>query len=226
MTPLRPRLLALLALLLSASAAGADREWVSYARLLEITKLDRFYAAPPAERDRVRLVGTVKPNNPAIAPGSLVFTVVRGNDRKRIAVNPDGSFDPAIDPAWTRDNPQVLTSMPEGEKAGFSFAALPLLPSGTQFEYATLMASVRQSNALVKSQGGLLRFMLPTFVGITLQYPAGQAASATIRGSHGERVVGADADGILRLPLDEALLKSRAQVILSQRPLSADFMVD
>jgi len=220
------RLAVLAGALLSATAAAADREWITYARLLEITRLDRFYAAPPAERDKVRLLGTVKPNNPAIAPGSLVFTVVRGSEKKRIAVNPDGSFDPAVDPAWISDNPRVLTSMPEGEKAGFSFAAVPVLPAGTRFDYASLMASVRQSNALVKSQGGLLRFMMPTFVGITLLYPVGQAASATIHAAQGEHTVSADAKGVLRLPLDEALLTSGAQVTLSQRPQAADFLVD
>jgi hypothetical protein len=213
-------------LLLSATAAGADREWITYARLLEITRLDRFQAVPPAERDKVRIVGMVTPKNPAIAPGSLVFTVVRGNERKRIPVNPDGSFDPAIDPAWIRDNPQVLTSMPEGEKAGFSFAALPVLPPGTRFDYAALMASVRQSNALVKSHAGWLRFMMPTFAGLSLVYPAGQAASATIHTAQGQHTVSADAQGVLRLPLDEALMRSHAQVSLSQRPQSADFLVD
>jgi len=222
---LRPGVL-VATLLLSATAAATDREWITYARLLEITRLDRFHAAPPAERDKVRLLGTVKPNNPAIAPSSLVFTVVRGNEKKRIAVNPDGSFDPAIDPAWVKDNPRVLTSMPEGEKAGFSFVALPVLPAGTRFDYASLMAGVRQGNALVKSQGGLLRFMMPTFVGIMLFYPAGQAASATIHGPQGERIVSTDANGVLRLPLDEALWKSGAQVTLSQRPQAADFLVD
>lgn len=220
------RRVVLFGMLLSAPALGADREWVSYARLLEMTRLERFYAAPPAERDKVRMLGTVKPNNPAIAPGSLVFTVVRGGDTKRIPVNADGSFDPAIDPGWARDNPRVLTSMPEGEKAGFSFVALPVLPSGTQFDYATLMTSVRQSNALMKAHGGLMRFMLPTFVGVSLHYPAGKTASATIRSSQGERIVSTDAGGVLRLPVDEGLLKGRAQVTLSQLPQSADFMVD
>lgn len=220
------RVASILALLLPATVGAADREWITYARLLEITRLDRFYAAPPAARDKLRLLGTVKPGNPAIPAGSLVFTVVRGNEKKRIQVNPDGSFDPAIDPSWIKDNPQVLTSMPQGEKAGFSFSAVPVLPPGTRFDYGELMASVRQSNALVASQAGLLRFMMPTFVGVSLVFPAGQAASATIHGSQGERIVSADAQGVLRLPMDESLVKNRAQVTLSQRPQSADFLVD
>lgn len=211
------------ALLAPATAMALDREWIAYERLLEITRLDRFYAAPAAQRDKVRVLATVKPNNPAIAPADIVFTVVRGGEQRRIVVNPDGSFDPAIDPAWARDNPQVLTSMPAGEKAGFSFTVTPLIPAGTQFDYGALMASVSQSNALVKSQAGLLRFMMPTFAGIALHYPPGQAASATIRSSLGERILSADAGGVLQLPADDALVRARAQVTLSHRPQSADF---
>ena len=54
----------MLLLLLSGTSMGADRKWITYDRLLEITRLDKFYAAPLAERDKVRILGTVKPNNP------------------------------------------------------------------------------------------------------------------------------------------------------------------
>ncbi len=216
----------MLLLLLSGTSMGADRKWITYDRLLEITRLDKFYAAPLAERDKVRILGTVKPNNPALAQAGIVFTVVNGSEQRRIRVAADGSFDPSIDPAWARDNLQVLTSLPEGEKAGFSFAISPVIPSGTQFDYAALMASVRQSNALVKSQAGMLRFMMPTFVGIGLHYPRGQPASATIRSRLGENIVNADAQGVLLLPTDAALLNAKAQVVLSHLPQSADFMTD
>lgn len=220
------RIVLVAAFLPSGAAMAADREWIAYERLLEITRLDRFYAVPAAQRDQVRVLGTVKPNNPAIAAADIVFTVVRGSERRRISVNPDGSFDPAIDPVWARDNPQVLTSMPPGEKAGFSFAVTPVIPAGTQFAYAALMSSVKQSNALMRSQGVLSRFMLPTFAGIALQYTPGQAASATIRSGRGERTVSTDARGVLTLPADEALAGAQAQVTLSHRPQSADFIMD
>jgi hypothetical protein len=214
------------AALFGCPAAAADREWIDYKRLLEITRLDKFYAAPPGSRDKVRLLGTVQPNNAGIAAQDIVFTVVRGAQVKRITVDREGRFDPAIDPAWARDNPKVLTNMPAGEKARFSFAAEPIVPPGTRFGYAALMAGVRQSNALVKEQGGMMRFLMPTFSGIELRYPPGQAASALIVSARGEAVVAADAQGALRLKLDESLAAANAEVILSHAPQAADLIAE
>ncbi|MBI3283243.1 MAG: DUF2987 domain-containing protein [Burkholderiales bacterium] len=210
----------------ATGATGADRDWVDYKHLLEITRLDKFYAAPVALRDKVRMYGTVKPNNAGIAPAGIVFTVVHGAERKRISVSADGTFDPAIDPAWAKDNPKVLTNMPEGEKAGFSFGAAPLVPAGLQFDYQSLMGSVPQGNALIKAQAGIMRFMMPTFVGLALHYPRGEAATAHIQSRQGEKTISADANGVLRLMFEESLLAANAQVTLSQRPQSFDLIAD
>lgn len=210
----------------SAPAACADRDWINYQDLLRITSTEKFYAAPAAQRDKLRILGTIKPNNPAIAAADIAFTVIHGEQRKRIAVAADGTFDPSIDSSWVRANPKVLTNMPAGEKARFAFAVAPLVPGGVQFDYAGLMASVRQCNDLIKTQAGMMRFMLPTFVGIQMRYPRGQAATAHIRTAGGEKTVTPDADGLLRLPLDEALLRAGAQLTLSQRPQSFDFITD
>jgi len=214
------------AALLSTGARAADRDWTSYNDLLHITRLDKFYAAPAMQRDKVRVLGTMTPKNPAIAPSSIVFTVIHGEEKKRVEVGADGTFDPAIDAQWAKDNPRVITNMPPGEKAGFSFALVPLVPPGLQLDYAMLMASVQQSNALIRSQAGLLRFMLPTFTGIQMQYRSGQVTSVRISSDQGERTLSTDATGLLRLPLDEVLLRSNSQVTLQQRPQSFDFIAD
>jgi len=88
------------------------------------------------------------------------------------------------------------------------------VPAGPQLDYAELMASVKQSNALIKSQAGMMRFLMPTFAGIQMQFPRGQAAAARITSGQGERTVSADANGLLHLPLDEALVRANAQVKL------------
>lgn len=214
--------MAMLGAALTGSACAADRPWTDYNRLLEITHLNKFYAAPAAQRDKVIMLGTMTPKNKAIVPSDVVFTIVSGDERKRIHVSADGSFDVPANPAWLKANPMVLTSMPEGEKAGFSFRLLPVLPDQLQSDYATLMGGVKQSNALVKSQAGMLRFLFPTFVGLTLRFPKSSLATLSIGG----RRLAVDADGTLRLPLDDALLSENARVVLSERPVSADFLVD
>lgn len=208
------------------TASAADREWIRYNDLLRITRLDKFYAAPAMQRDKVSILATVKPNNPAIVASDIVFTVIHGDERKRIVVGMDGTFDPVINAQWASDNPKVLTSMPAGEKAGFSFSIMPVVPAGLQFDYSSLMASVKQVNALIKSQAGMMRFLMPTFVGIELRYAPGRAAAAYIRSGQEERTISADAAGVLRLPLEESWLRSNAQVTLSLRPQSFDFIAD
>lgn len=208
--------------LCALQATAADREWTDYQRLLEATRLDKFYGTPAARRDKVRMFGTVKPNNAAIPAEDVVFTVVHKDGTKRITVDRQGRFDPLIDPAWVKDNPKVLTNMPAGEKAQFAFAIEPVVPAGTQFGYAALMAGVRQSNVLLKEQAGMMRFFLPNFTGIEIRFARGQAASARI----GSAVVAADARGVLRLELDERLIAANAQVSLSHVPQAYDFIVD
>lgn len=209
---------------MAATAQAADRSWIDYSTLLDITHLDRLYAAPATQRDKLRLLGHMKPHNKQILASEVVLTVVHGAEKKRIQVNPDGSFDPLFNPAWSKDNPQVLTNMPAGEKAGFSFMIVPLLPAGLQFDYATLMASVGQSNALIKSQAGLMRFLFPRFSGLALHF--GKPASVQITSKDGVKTYNADASGALLLPLDEAMLKANAQVALSERPQTVDFITN
>jgi hypothetical protein len=211
---------------LPAHLCTTDREWINYNNLLEITRLDRFYAAPAAQRNKVRVLGTMKPNNKAIPPSSVVFTVVHGAEQKRIPLNADGSFDPAPLPGWIKDNPKVLTSMPACAKAGFLFSFVPVLPSGLQFDYAALMASVGQGNALLKSQAGIMRIMLPTFVGLELRFAKLHQATVQIATREGVMKLSANAGGVLRLPLALGLMNANARVTLSERPLSADFIVE
>lgn len=209
---------------MGATAQAAERSWIDYNTLLDITHLDRLYAAPAAQRDKLRLLGHMKPHNKKIPAADVVLTVVHGAEKKQIQISPDGSFDPLFNPAWSKDNPQVLTNMPAGEKAGFSFMIMPLLPAGLQFDYATLMASVEQSNALIKSQAGMLRFLFPRFSGLALQFA--KPASVQISSKDGVKIYKPDASGALLLPLDEAMLKANAQVALSERPQTADFITN
>ena len=155
--------------------------------IIPVHYANKFYAAPAMQRDKLRVLETMKPNNPAITPSDLAFTVIHGDEKKRIAVNAEGTFGPVIDAQWAKDNPKVLTNMPGGKKAGFSFSIMPVVPAGPQLDYAELVASVKQSDALIKSQAGMMCFLMPTFAGIQMQFPRGHAATARITSGQGER---------------------------------------
>ena len=83
------------ALVVASVPAGAqEREWVRYDELLKMTKLDKFYAAPPSQRDKLRVRGAITFVDRSIKPSDVVFVIVRGEERQRIPVDDDGQFDP------------------------------------------------------------------------------------------------------------------------------------
>ena len=208
--------------MVTASAAPVDRPWTHYNKLLELVRMDKFYAAPPAERDKVVMHGVVHPDDPAMAEQDVVFTIVSGTERQRISVNAKGEFIVPFNPAWIKSDPEVLTTIPAGQKAKFGFNAVPAMPENTRLDYASLMAGVPQVNALIKSQAGMLRFMMPTLVGITLQFPKASRATVLL----GTTRVAADANGLVKLHLDKALLAANVPVVLSEMPVSTDFIPD
>jgi hypothetical protein len=205
-------------------AAPVDRPWTHYNELLELLKMDRFYAVPANRRDKVVMRGVVKPNDLTIAPGDVVFTIAHGAERQRIQVDPDGGFDVPFNPDWVKSNPEVLTTIPAGQKAKFGFNAIPVLPQKLQFSYASLMDSVPQVNALIKSQAGMLRFLMPNLVGVKLQFPKASHATVSLATADGIKRLAADANGVIKLPLDQALLTANVPVTLSELPASADFL--
>ena len=210
----------------TASAAPVDRPWTHYNKLLELVRMDKFYAAPPAERDKVVMHGVVHPDDPAMAEQDVVFTIVSGTERHRIPVNAKGEFIVPFNPAWIKSDPEVLTTVPAGQKAKFGFNAVPAMPENTRLDYASLMGGVPQVNALIKAQAGMLRFMMPTLVGIKLQFRKESQATVSINAADGVKRVAADANGVVKLTLDKKLLAANVPVTLSELPNSVDFLED
>lgn len=204
----------------TATAAPVDRPWTHYNDLLAMLKMDKFYATPLAQRDKVIMRGVITPNDPAFARTDVVFTVVDGNARARIPVGADGAFVIPFNAQWVKSNPEVWTTIPAGQKSKFGFGAVPVLPPNTRLDYVSLMGGVAQINAIIKEQAGVLRFVLPTLVGVTLQFPKESHASVAL----GETRVAADASGLVKLRLDKALLAANVPVTLSEMPASVDFL--
>src|SRR5450830_992620 len=105
-------------LLLSLSAHASERVWVPYKKLVEELRLDKFYALPAAERDRLQLYVTVKPNNKSYKPSDVVLTAVKGTERQALpALSPDFRMALPFNPAWMSEDTKIMTSLPKGEKS-------------------------------------------------------------------------------------------------------------
>jgi hypothetical protein len=142
--------LALTPLLLLSLAAHADeREWHPYKKLVEDLRLDKFYALPAAERDKINLFLTVKPHNKNIKPCGAD----RGARQRApatagtVAGLPHGA---GAQSEMDERRRQIMTSLPKEEKSAVGYDATTPLPDGLQWNYAPVMGSVEQMNQAIK----------------------------------------------------------------------------
>jgi hypothetical protein len=207
---------------LSLDLQAAERPWHSYREVCQKLYLDKFYAEPRELRDKllVRLKIARADGDPA--PPALAIAASSG----RIELRPDaaGYTEFPVNADLLVEDPPVLTDAPAGRKLSVSLSLQPVLPSGNSFAYADLMGAVEQANAIVETQAGALSWLAPRMKGVLLQYARAAGQTARIGTGDAAVTITAGADGTLRLPLDQGLLRRNPPVILSQHPDSADFI--
>ena len=212
-------LITALSLLLVTAAHADEREWVPYKKLVEATYLDKFYRVEPSQRDHLRLLIQVTPENKAIAPSSIVLTVAHTGGRERMQISADGQLDIVPNPEWIKEDAKIYTNLPKTEKSGIAAVFASKTPESLQLNYAELMASVPQWNALIKEQAGVLRFVLPKFNAILLHFSKSTQQSVQVIGKDGTKIYATDSKGELKLKWDEALQKENPKVVLSEKPV-------
>jgi hypothetical protein len=213
----------LLSIPLSASAAG-EREWIPYRKLVDTVKADKFYALPPAERDKVILYARLVPVNKAIAPPDARLVVVDGASRTPMPLDAAGRTRVNPNPQWLANDARIWTSLPNGEKMSLSFDIGAVLPEAPQWNYATVMGSVPQANAAIGKVAGALSMFVPTMKTVIFKFD--KPAQLTIKARDGERRYASDAKHQVRLKLDKDLLKENPLVALSERPFEAEIDSD
>ncbi|TFW29754.1 DUF2987 domain-containing protein [Duganella callida] len=210
--------LALLCLLPLALAAHADeREFAPYKKLMEDLRLDKFYAIPAAERDKINLYVTVKPRNKNYKPSDVVLTVVHGGERQPLpALTADFRLPLAPNPKWMTDDTKIMTSLPKEEKSEINYDAVTPLPDGQQWNYAQVMSSVGQMNQAIKKMAGALSMFAPSVkvVNFKFNHPAQLKVGGTVYNT--------DAKNQIRLKLDNSILKDNPPMVASERPYEAE----
>jgi hypothetical protein len=210
--------LALIPLLLLSFAAHADeREWVPYKKLVEDLRLDKFYALPAAERDKVNLYLTVKPKNKNYKPSDVVLTVVHGSERQPLpALSPDFRMALVPNPKWMTEETKILTSLPKEEKSQVGYDAVTPLPEGLQWNYAPVMSSVGQMNQAIKKMAGALSMFAPSVKVVVFKF------SHPAQLKVGSTVYSTDAKNQIKLKPESAWLKENPLMVASERPFEAE----
>jgi hypothetical protein len=210
--------LALLPLLVLSLTAHADeREWVPYKKLVEDLRVDKFYAVPPAERDKLNLFLTVKPKNKSYKPADIVLTVVHGGERQLLTpLSPDYRMTLVPNPKWMTGDTKIMTSLPKEEKSDVGYDVTTPLPEGTQWNYALVMSSVGQMNQAIKKMAGAMSMFAPSVKVVVFKFskPAQLKVGAAVHNT--------DAKNQIRLKPDSALLKENPLMVASERPFEAE----
>ena len=218
---LKMKNLALLPLLLLALTAHAEeREWIPYKKLVEASYLDKFYAIPAAERDKIQYFVKVVPQNKAIKAADLTLTILDGAERQAVPLQAGGRFQMTPNAKWLASDAKTLISLPKTEKAGIGMDMTTPVPEGTQWRYAPLMSSVEQSNAVIKKIAGAFSLFAPTIKVVVFKF--NQPAQLRIESKEGVKTFSSDAKGHIRLKPDSALLKENPLMIASERPFEAE----
>ncbi|OEZ57607.1 hypothetical protein [Duganella sp. HH105] len=209
--------LVLLPLLLLSLAAHADeREWVPYKKLVEELRLDKYYAIPPAERDKIKLFVTVKPKNTKYQPADVVLTVVHGSERSLLTpLSPDYRLTLVPNAKWMTDDTKIMTSLPKGEKSAMNYEVTAVLPEGTQWQYVQVMGAVGQTNNAIKKMAGAFSMFAPSVKSVLFKF----AKPAELK--LGSNVYRTDAKNQIKLTPESAWLKENPLLVASERPLEA-----
>jgi len=212
--------LACLALLLALPVHAAEREWLPYRKLVDIIKLDKFDALPPAERDKVILYAKLVPVNKAISPLDAGLVVVDGASRTPLPLDANGRARMTLNPQWMAHDVQIWTSLPKGEKMHTGFDLGAVLPETPQWRYASVMGAIPQTNAAIGKVAGALSMFVPKMKSVIFKFD--KPAQLTIKAAGGEKRYASDAKNHVKLNVDDDLLKENPLVEWSARPLEAE----
>jgi len=209
-----------LLLALPGTASTQEREWVPYKKLVETIKLDKFYALPAEERDKMLLFANLTPVNKQIAPSSVKLVVVHSGGRQPIPLDKHGRALIVPNRAFIAEDAKIWTSLPKGEKMGVGFSAAAVVPDGRQWHYATVMGSLPQANAAVGKVAGMFRVFMPTLKVVAFKFDP--PAELTIHANGGDKRYASDAKHQIKLKLDDTLLVQNPLVSLSQQPIESE----
>lgn len=217
--------LALLSLIsLPLATLAEDREWISYKTLIEDRRLDRFYAIPAAERDKLNLFVTIRPVNQNMKPSDVNLTVASAAGRQALPIAPDGRLSVVPNPKWISEDAKIWTNVPKGEKTSLGWDITTPLPEGVQWSYAAVMSSLDQSNRAIKKMAGALSLFVPKTNMVILKFA--RPAQLSIQSKDGVKLYTSDTRGQIKLKPDAALMKENPLMVASERPFEAELETD
>lgn len=208
------------ALGIASAAAGADRMWHPYREVSKNLGLTGFNETPESQRDQLRLAYTVEPK--VVQGEPLTLTIRTAARAVRVVADARGHIEVPFDARWLDENPDVFINLPAGDKASFNADLRPRLPQELQTDYVHFAGSVKQANAMIRKQAGMLSVFAPKLRKLVLEYPRAAGQQVTLGSGAGQQVLRVAADGRIVVPFDDELYTRNVRVVISDPPQDAD----
>jgi hypothetical protein len=214
-TSLHFGLVTVAAFILSAASGNCADALIPYAKLYPM-----FERGPRIQSPHVRPMFVVQTNDKAVNPRSITLTVQAKSGAIPLKIDPDGEIHGfPISTELLKENPPVVTNQAKGSmRIGGGMGIT--LPDSLTFTFAQLNGFLAEATAEMKKQAGMmLSFMVPSAKGLIFEFSTPRKQTVTIAYKAGPRVLTADSDGGIKLPMDKASLAENPTVTVSEKPL-------
>ena len=197
-------------LLLAGSLAAEARPLKEMCEQFEpLRKLSDLRYIKPAVR--------IKPEKESVKPQDVVFTIEARSGAIRVVPAADGTIEFPLTDALCAENPNVESNQPSGS-LGMVISIDPAVPPVKTLDYRLLDTLRREWDTAISRQNLLYRMLAPSAKGYVVLFEPGKGGSAEIRLPEGTRRLVADAQGVIRIPIEPAWANSNPAIVLSDTP--------
>jgi hypothetical protein len=206
-------LLAVLALVFSTASARCDSTF-PYAKLYDVLQRGAKITSP-----NLRPIFVVASKDKAVKPSSITLIIQAKSGPITIKIDPDGEMRGfPLTAELLKENPPVLTNQAKGTLMIGGGMGL-ILPDSLTFTYAQLNDLLTQATAEIKKAAGMmLSFMVPKAKGVIFEFSSARRPTVTIAYENGPKILQADSEGGITLPIDKTSLAENPTITLSEKP--------
>jgi hypothetical protein len=178
------------------AAQDATLKQIEYARLA--TLAERVAAAQKYDRLSARIRVRVPDGQKQVS--ELVFTIPNPTGDIVFRPNADGTIDIPVDPALKQRNPMVTVNLPKDAKLQFPLDLRIKVPDPKTIAYTDIAAGLKQLDAGIAEQAGMMSFMAPSAKGVRII--CGSGCTATLNTTP-PKTLTADANGGIEMLHDD-----------------------
>ena len=165
----------------------------------------------------IRPVIRIQPESKTVKPQDVVFTVEAKSGVIKVVPAADGTIEFPFSEALCAENPNLEVNQPKGT-LGMAISIDPSIPPVRTLDYRLLESLRREWDTAISRQNLVYRMLAPSAKAYVVVFEPGTGGAAEIRLPQGARRLVADANGVVRIPFDDAWTGANPSIVLSDLP--------